>query len=175
MAYANVHINRFKRNEILSIFLLLLFIAGVIHKKGGKSAHCPYPLLESKKRIYPIRSNAQTVRFYLNKLFGFDCSERSEPSVLPGVPDNKKSVLQRICNTLGFNPALGNVHASTDTSGIFFRDRLSSRTTASAGSSCQLLLRAPPTDFSSKSYSSSPPPSSSHPPGVWRKEGDSNP
>ena len=184
MAYANVHINRFKRIEILSIFLLLLFIAGAIHKKGGKSAHLPLSSSRVKEENIPdsIQCANRTVlpqQAVWIRLFGkirTECSCRESPTT-------KKVCCKQFATHLVLIRHSATFHASADTSGIFFRDRLSSRAIVSAGSSCRFLLRAPPTNSSYRPLlPTSPqnltphlPPLIITPPGVWRKEGDSNP
>ena len=82
-------------------------------------------------------------------------------------PTTKKVCCKEFATHLVLIRHSATFHASADTSGIFFKDRLSSRATVSAAPpvsfSCGHLLPTSPTDFSSKSYSSSPPPSSSPP------------
>lgn len=180
MAYANVHINRFKQIEILSIFLLLLFIAGAIHKKDGKSAHLPLSSSRVKEENIPdsIQCANRTVlpqQAVWIRLFGkirTECSCRESPTT-------KKVCCKEFATHLVLIRHSATFHASADTSGIFFRDRLSSRATVSADSSCRFLLRAPPTGLFYrlllKILLLISPPLIITPPGVWRKEGDSNP
>lgn len=180
MAYANVHINRFKQIEILSIFLLLLFIAGAIHKKDGKSAHLPLSSSRVKEENIPdsIQCANRTVlpqQAVWIRLFGkirTECSCRESPTTKKVCCKEFAThlVLIRHSATFMLRPT-----PREFSSGIVSLPRLPSLRAPPVGFSCGLLLPDSSTDFSSKSYSSSPPPLIITPPGVWRKEGDSNP
>lgn len=167
MAYANVHINRFKRNEILSIFLLLLFIAGVIHKKGREINSFALPLSASQRRKIPdsIQCANRTVlpqQAVWIRLFGkirTECSCRESPTTKKVCCKEFAThlVLIRHSATFMLRPT-----PREFSSGIVSLPGLPSLRTPPVGFSCGLLLPDSSTDFSSKSYSSSPP-SSSHP------------